>query len=376
MSSKSQLQRSRTYMHMRTKAVSDHGDAWVFSPRLLFNLCMAFCVVPFMVVELIQETIYDDQVWEEAQKLAMLEKSDIASEMHFKAIDTILGAVHFRNIMATLFFMCSMLVFFGLLWNSQFHPRTGLLVRTIAEAADHLAHFFLIFLVVFVLFAFFGFSFFGRRFEAYSTFTATMETQFKFLLGSHPGDMGEKHQKLACIVYQGAFVIVVMCMLLNFFLAIVVNQFTVEAERVQRMPAEQNTLVDILALMLEPWRLRWTREEKRAMGLTLDKWIRSHDDYILDEGDLLSIFDNDREVWKPVADEHMSDEEKAWTDGKVTITEAMIKNFFEYYNSQYPFLRISETDAPRETCDTLMEFLQTSKTQNLASTTATVSSLP
>merc|ERR1712000_97710 len=98
-----------------------------------------------------------------------------------------------------------MLCFLGFMWNLKFHPRTGMLVRTVKNAANSFIELCAVFVIVFCLFAVFGWSYFGRRLSQFKDTRETFKTLFLFILGFVPKDMDgtEGEHSVACGVACG-----------------------------------------------------------------------------------------------------------------------------------------------------------------------------
>ena len=70
-----------------------------------------------------------------------------------------------------------------LLKNLDFHPRMGLVSRTIAHAAKTMSFFLVLFFAVVVVFALFGVILYGRTMDKFSTIFVSFESLLEILIG-------------------------------------------------------------------------------------------------------------------------------------------------------------------------------------------------
>ena len=81
-----------------------------------------------------------------------------------------------------------------------------------------------------------------------------------FLLGSRPHT--EAGASFVHSFYQPVFVIFVMFILVNVFLAIILNCYQEEVNLAESVPTENSIWHDFGLFLLEPFTLRWTSSRK------------------------------------------------------------------------------------------------------------------
>merc|ERR1719409_962881 len=128
-------------------------------------------------------------------------------------------------------------MFLRLVIYLSLHPRIAVLVNTIKEAADDIVHFVITFTLLYTVLAFLSFWMFGSSQMVYNTFGDAMLTQFKMLIGEWPWTENTDPQ---LFIYLLTYALIMFFILLNFFLAIVVDTFTRVQEVVQETQVEKS----------------------------------------------------------------------------------------------------------------------------------------
>merc|ERR1719379_1229844 len=108
------------------------------------------------------------------------------------------------------------------------HPRIATLVHTLLNIADDVVHFFITSMALFCTLAFQAYWSFGMDNPAFDTFPSSMWTQFQMIVGEYPwpdGGLQDGMQGMMQFVYLFIFTFLIFFVLLNFFLAIVVDAF-------------------------------------------------------------------------------------------------------------------------------------------------------
>ncbi|KAH8045575.1 hypothetical protein JL722_14156 [Aureococcus anophagefferens] len=136
---------------------------------------------------------------------------------------------------------------FQLLKNLDFHPRIGMISRTVRAATTDLTYFIIVFLFVLEIYAFLGVLLHGKVHEDFENLFASSLTMMKALCGMF--DDSAIEVTFINAAFYWSFMVLSFFLLLNSLLAIIVEAYTsvVEAGR-----AEQHT--DPLPFTL--WRLR------------------------------------------------------------------------------------------------------------------------
>jgi hypothetical protein len=138
---------------------------------------------------------------------------------------------------------------FQVLKNINFHPRLGIVTRTIAKAAADLTFFLLLFCTVGSLYAFLGCLIFGQEMDRFSSFALAFEAVLQMCVGMYsPMDEPEflgGGKKLLAMLYFWTYVAISFFILLNALLAIVV-----EAYDLVKQQADLEAKMDPLWFML------------------------------------------------------------------------------------------------------------------------------
>lgn len=151
------------------------------------------------------------------------------------------------NVNKMAYITCYLIFIQGLLYMNS-HPRVAVLTQTLIKACDDIVHFIMLFLLIFLTFAFIGHWSFAPVAPGFETLLVACLTQFQMLVGEFPWD---SMRGLAATdfmllqVYTLLFTLFTFFVLLNFFLAIVVDSFTKVKEEVSAMVVENNVLWDL-----------------------------------------------------------------------------------------------------------------------------------
>ena len=111
--------------------------------------------------------------------------------------------------------------------NLDFHPKMGLITKTISGAASDLIFFVILYLVVQVLYGFLAVLVFGQFSEAFSSFGSAFVTNQYLLLGIYEpqDDMDMAPQHLIATIYYWTYMLITFFILLNALLAIIVESY-------------------------------------------------------------------------------------------------------------------------------------------------------
>ena len=115
--------------------------------------------------------------------------------------------------------------------------RMGLVTRTIEAAIQDLFHFFMLFAVVFLGYACVGVLLFGHQFKGMSDFESSCLTLFVFLISFDAtqfySSMSKSANPLAFNLFLWTYLIIAFFILLNIFLAILVDAYASVKEETQ-----------------------------------------------------------------------------------------------------------------------------------------------
>jgi hypothetical protein len=139
-------------------------------------------------------------------------------------------------------------VCFQVLKNINFHPRMGIVTRTIAKAAGDLSFFLILFSIVAGMYAFFGCLVFGQEMDRFSSFANAFEAVLETCVGMYnPVDEPEftLGKKVLAMMYFWSYIVISFFILLNALLAIVVEAY----DKVQTA-ADEESKQDPLNFML------------------------------------------------------------------------------------------------------------------------------
>mmetsp|Transcript_16741 Transcript_16741/g.29309 ORF Transcript_16741/g.29309 Transcript_16741/m.29309 type:complete len:752 (-) Transcript_16741:65-2320(-) len=150
-------------------------------------------------------------------------------------------------------FALVVLSFGQLLVYMTVHPSLGLIVETVWVALEDLFNFLCVFGVLYVILCAVGHWAFGHSVEQFSTFAQTVKIGWSYSLGAFDF-MAEAERlpnatdKLLLCVWELVFLTVVFLLLLNFFLAIIVDSYAVVKDELRQLSAH-SAVVDIFRFM-------------------------------------------------------------------------------------------------------------------------------
>eukprot|EP00397_Hematodinium_sp_SG-2012_P002685 GEMP01002693.1.p1 GENE.GEMP01002693.1~~GEMP01002693.1.p1 ORF type:complete len:1251 (+),score=194.05 GEMP01002693.1:508-3753(+) len=174
-------------------------------------------------------------------------------------IGNIVGAV---NHLLRLRIFCALLILvcmFRLIVYMRVHPRVAILYKTVASSVDDLFHFALTFSFLYLALAFTATWTFGTVDERYATFGATCYSQFNMIIGEYPMDPVVELQSLY-VAYLFVFCVVMFLIIMNFFLAILIDSYSAIKDQVNECRVAQNFLSDVyftLAFPYHQWAHKW-----------------------------------------------------------------------------------------------------------------------
>eukprot|EP00397_Hematodinium_sp_SG-2012_P000318 GEMP01000318.1.p1 GENE.GEMP01000318.1~~GEMP01000318.1.p1 ORF type:complete len:2216 (+),score=332.21 GEMP01000318.1:335-6649(+) len=148
---------------------------------------------------------------------------------------------------------------FRLIVYLRVHPRVAILYKTVATSANDLFHFALTFSFLYLALAFTATWTFGTVDERYKTFGASCYSQFNMIIGEYPMDPVVELQSLY-VAYLFVFCVVMFLIIMNFFLAIIIDSYSAIKQQVNECRVAQNFLSDVYFTLVFPyhqWAHKW-----------------------------------------------------------------------------------------------------------------------
>eukprot|EP00397_Hematodinium_sp_SG-2012_P000158 GEMP01000158.1.p1 GENE.GEMP01000158.1~~GEMP01000158.1.p1 ORF type:complete len:1553 (+),score=371.66 GEMP01000158.1:3372-8030(+) len=169
------------------------------------------------------------------------------------------------------------------------HPRVALMYKTIMASLADLFHFCITFVLLYIVFAFLATWTFGALDERYESFSETMYSQFNMVIGEYPLDPVPELQGMY-VAYLICFCVLMFYILMNFFLAIIIDSYAAMKEQVDECIVSTNFVSDLIltyAYYWYRWRHMWPpRGELVASLLEADL----NQDKINDQEQVVTIF--------------------------------------------------------------------------------------
>uniref|UniRef100_A0A0G4IDD9 Polycystin cation channel PKD1/PKD2 domain-containing protein n=1 Tax=Chromera velia CCMP2878 TaxID=1169474 RepID=A0A0G4IDD9_9ALVE len=219
-------------------------------PLVIFDTILRSCIAGIMLLILVLEYEKQEKVFNETLK-AVVEvpwtSEQVAFSDKFTQFFTALGAMlqvyYVKNILDMLVVSVIFLCLVRICMYLSVHPRIAILVDTVKTSLDDLFHFFITFAGLYLLFAFMAFYSYGDVIKEFASFGQACYTQFRMVLGdwAFPVDRGDAF----LYIYMVAFALVIFFILLNFFLAIIIDAYAEVKKHVEDSLVEKNLMVDM-----------------------------------------------------------------------------------------------------------------------------------
>eukprot|EP00397_Hematodinium_sp_SG-2012_P013439 GEMP01013645.1.p1 GENE.GEMP01013645.1~~GEMP01013645.1.p1 ORF type:complete len:845 (+),score=143.03 GEMP01013645.1:378-2537(+) len=175
-------------------------------------------------------------------------------EKFFRIVDDFLILLSHDVSLRTFAYILVLAGFFRIVVYMRIHPRMAVLYKTVQTAGDDMIHFFLVFFLLFFVLVFTAVWSFGSVLEEYENLYVGTITQYRMIIGEFPWDVMERAPNpVLFFVYLIIFGLVVFFLLLNFFLAIVVDSYALVKEQVNASVVERLVFVDVVAVFLYPF---------------------------------------------------------------------------------------------------------------------------
>jgi hypothetical protein len=156
--------------------------------------------------------------------------------------------------MRILAFLIVLVQFVQLNVYMRVHPRIAVLARTLNFAFDDTFHFLILFCMIFGILAFVSWWSFGATIPEFSTFGEACSRQFEMLVGEYPWDSLAglpDNVWYMYVVYLIMYTILAFFILVNFFLAIVVESFMQVKEQIENQVTENASPYDTMDIFLK-----------------------------------------------------------------------------------------------------------------------------
>jgi hypothetical protein len=148
----------------------------------------------------------------------------------------------------------TLLIFFqGILYLNG-HPRVAILSKTLKEGFDDIFHYFLLMGLMYGVIAFLGHFQLGPSVPGFGTFKDTLVRQFEMVVGEFPWENIEGLDTTTSLMFMSyvlLYAFFVFFILLNFFLAIIVEAFTRVKKQQDENVVERNCVEDICCVVCE-----------------------------------------------------------------------------------------------------------------------------
>jgi hypothetical protein len=148
------------------------------------------------------------------------------------------------------------------------HPRIAVLARTLNVAFDDTFHFLILFCMIFGILGFVAWWSFGATIPQFATLGTSYSRQFEMLVGEYPWDSLEglpDNVWYMYVIYLVMYTILAFFILVNFFLAIVVESFMCVKRDIEAQVTENASIYDSIDIMVKvPLYLiyRWPSRDK------------------------------------------------------------------------------------------------------------------
>jgi len=143
--------------------------------------------------------------------------------------------------------------FLQLIFYFNAHPAMAVLTKTVSKASSQIIHFLMLFSLLFVMLAFIAFWQLGTQIPHFATFGDAISTQGRMLFGEFIyADGAAKLHTTDMILYWTyafTFMLLMFFILLNFFLAIIVDAFVCVKADIEEMTTDRSFVYDCFATL-------------------------------------------------------------------------------------------------------------------------------
>lgn len=252
--------------------------------------------------------------WEPQLDYAIL-KDPASGHSYFKAGDSMLDCVQVFNdvtefskastLHKTMASVSLILCCIQMIKNLDFHPRMGLITRTISNAAGTMFFFFILFFMVVLVYAFMGTIQYGSSMEEFRSLGVSIEFLFFMLLGEFfdTREGMDEQSNSVNVMFFWTFMMICYFILINAFLAIIVEAYEKTKggfDAISYTDAIFGLGVKIQAKVARLWRKPRPEEKEfhlKAVELKAAlQWILGLYDEEMKEEDMPDLF-HDTERW-------------------------------------------------------------------------------
>jgi len=180
----------------------------------------------------------------------------------------------------TAYLVCYM-QFLQLVFYFNNHPKMAVMTATMSKAASGIVHFAMLFSILFFMLGFMAHWMLGEHVEEFGTYGDTIKSQVRMVFGEFIMARGAEDLHGAMLimywVYAATFVMVVTMILLNFFLAIIVDAFVAVKDDNSENVVVGGFISDlfrVVRLRLTGMRQGWP--SRRAVVEYLEDYIEQH----------------------------------------------------------------------------------------------------
>lgn len=163
-------------------------------------------------------------------------------DMFFQAIVTMRMLLASEKMLQTLGFFVMVLMLIRVINTTAVHPRIGVLIGTVKAGLDDIWHYAILFLLVFCFASMVATWSFGTRAE-FEDLETSMQTQFNMLLGNLPPKYDEDP---LLIIYISLSIVVQFFLMLNFLLAIIIENYMKVRQHIEDVQTEREFTYDVL----------------------------------------------------------------------------------------------------------------------------------
>jgi len=233
-------------------------DAAVF-----FTVGCSFAVLVYTAVAMAEQSKVQAQIEEQAD--ALLRTDDLAERV--ESLGVFADAMWEQHLLSVAGTVLGCLLAIMVNVHLRFHIRVAIIVHTLLRSISPLLHFLVIFMISFFALGFAASQSLATERSDFSGLGSLSQTQFDFLLGNRPSSEGGA--ATVQVVYQSVFMIFMMLVMFNVFLAIIMDSYSTEVQHVQDIKVEFTLFYDVWLLASQAVNLRWSRDKRWMFVLLL-----------------------------------------------------------------------------------------------------------
>jgi len=171
---------------------------------------------------------------------------------YLAALHDLDSAIYFNSSMDTFAMALLLGLVLRILMATAAHPRTALLVETVATGFNDIVHFMCVFVPAFYALAAVATWRYGGDDVNLATLTAAANAQYDAMLGP-PGNLGLSGASGEFAAYGLLFWVVVFFFMINFIFAIIVDSYAKVVEKIEEQVTEQDIIRDVIGVLQYQW---------------------------------------------------------------------------------------------------------------------------